>query len=206
MLLLVGLGAALTLLAIGLVQVATTRALVEIAHDRPVGPVSAYRLAAPGALPLLGALVIAAVAVVLLATSVFLLPIALWLVVRWALIAPAIAFERLSALQALRRSRRLVRHSWWKVGSLTIFGAAAVLIAGPLVGSLLLLLTSAPLVLLDVVAGIIYAVTMPFVALTTAYVYFDMRVRDELATEAGPDRLPPEIGLGGAFATGRPAP
>ena len=49
-LLLVGFGAALTLLAIGLVQVATTRALVEIAHDRPVGPVSAYRLAAPGAL------------------------------------------------------------------------------------------------------------------------------------------------------------
>jgi hypothetical protein len=157
-------------------------------------------------LPLLGALVIAAVAVVLLATSVFLLPIALWLVVRWALIAPAIALERLSALQALRRSSRLVRHSWWKVGSLTILGAAVVLIAGPLVGSLLLVLTNAPLVLLDVVAGIIYAVTMPFVALTTAYVYFDMRVRDELAAEVGPDRLPPEIGLGGAFATGRPAP
>ena len=45
-LLLVGLGAALTLLAIGLVQAATTRALVEIAHGRPVGPVGAYRLAA----------------------------------------------------------------------------------------------------------------------------------------------------------------
>ena len=85
-------------------------------------------------------------------------------------------------------------------------GAAVVLVAGPLVGSLLLVLTNAPLVLLDVVAGIIYAVTMPFVALTTAYVYFDMRVRDELAAEGGPDRLPPEIGLGGAFATGRPAP
>jgi hypothetical protein len=205
-LLLVGFGAALTLLAIGLVQVATTRALVEIAHNRSVGPVSAYRLAGPGALPLLGSLVIAAVAVVLLATSVFLLPIAIWLVVRWALIAPAIALERLSATQALRRSSRLVRHSWWKVGSLTILGAAVVLVAGPLVGSLLLVLTNAPLVLLDVVAGIIYAVTMPFVALTTAYVYFDMRVRDELAAEAGPERLPPEIGLGGAFATGRSAP
>jgi hypothetical protein len=144
-------------------------------------------------LPLLGALVIAAVAVVLLATSVFLLPIAIWLVVRWALIAPAIALERLSATQALRRSSRLVRHSWWKVGSLTILGAAVVLVAGPLVGSLLLVLTNAPLV-------------MPFVALTTAYVYFDMRVRDELAAEAGPERLPPEIGLGGAFATGRSAP
>jgi hypothetical protein len=44
------------------------------------------------------------------------------------------------------------------------------------------------------------------VALTTAYVYFDMRVRDEQAAESGPDRLPAEIGLGSAFATGRPAP
>ena len=68
-LLLVALGAALTLLAIGLVQVATARALVEIAHGRPVGPVGAYRLAARGVWPLLGALVIAAVAVVLLASS-----------------------------------------------------------------------------------------------------------------------------------------
>ena len=204
-LLLAGFGAALTLLAIGLVQIATTRALVEIAHDRPVGPVRAYRLAAAGVLPLLGALVIAAVVVVLLATSLFLLPIAIWLVVRWALIAPAIALERLSAFEALRRSSRLVRHSWLKVGSLTILGAGVVLIAGPLVGSLLLVVTNAPLALLDVVAGIIYAVTMPFVALTTAYVYFDMRVRDELAAESGPDLLPAEIRLGG-LATGRSGP
>jgi hypothetical protein len=36
---------------------------------------------------------------------------------------------------------------------------------------------------------------MPFVALTTAYVYFDCRVRDELAGEETIDRLPAEIGL-----------
>ena len=157
-LLLVGLGAALTLLAIGLVQVATTRALVEIAHGRPVGPVGAYRLAARGVWPLLGALVIAAVAVVLLASSLFLIPVAIWLAVRWALIAPAIALEQLSASTALRRSSRLVRRSWLKVGSLTILGAGVALLAGPLVGSLLLLLTNAPLTLLDVVAGVVYAV------------------------------------------------
>ena len=68
------------------------------------------------------------------------------------------------------------------------------LVAGPLVGSLLLLVTNAPLVLLDVVAGIIYAVTMPFVALTTAYVYFDTRVRDELAAPIGPTSCRPRSG------------
>jgi hypothetical protein len=48
----------------------------------------------------------------------------------------------------------------------------------------------------NVVAGVIYAVTMPFVALTTAYVYFDARVRTELADEA-PAQLPAEISLSG---------
>jgi hypothetical protein len=46
----------------------------------------------------------------------------------------------------------------------------------------------------NVVAGVIYAVTMPFVALTTAYVYFDARVRSELAREQ-PAELPAEISL-----------
>jgi hypothetical protein len=205
-LMLVALGAALTLLGIGLVQVATARALVEIAYGRPVGPLRAYRMAVRSVSPLLVALVIAAVTVVVLAGSVFLIPIAVWLIVRWALIAPAIALEGLSGVEALRRSYRLVRRRWLKVGSLTILGAAVALVAGPLVGSILILLTNAPLPVLDLVAGIIYAVTLPFVALTTAYVYFDMRVRDELAAPTGPDQLPAEIDLGGGLATGRPAP
>jgi hypothetical protein len=205
-LLVVAIGTALTLLAIGLVQAATARALVEIDQGRPVGPVRAYRMVQGSALPLLGALVIAALTVLVLAGSVFLLPIAVWLTVRWALIAPAIELENLSAVEALRRSGRLVRQQWLKVGSLTILGAAVALIAGPLAGSLLIVLTSAPLPLLDVVAGVVYALAMPFVALTTAYVYFDTRVRDELTTESGPDQLSAEIELGGGVATGRSAP
>ncbi len=195
-LLVVGFGTALTLLGIGLVQAATARALVEIDAGRPVGALRAYRLAARSVVPLLGALVIAAVTVLLLASSLFLLPVAIWLAVRWALIAPVIALEDLSAVQALRRSGRLVGKDWLKVGSLTIVGAAVALVSGPLVGALLIILTDAPLQSLDVVAGIIYALAMPFVALTTSYVYFDTRVRDELGVLPGPDRLPAEIELG----------
>jgi hypothetical protein len=40
----------------------------------------------------------------------------------------------------------------------------------------------------------VYAVAMPFVALTTAYVYFDARVGGELE-ERGPAELPAEIEL-----------
>jgi hypothetical protein len=70
---------------------------------------------------------------------------------------------------------------------------------------LLILVTDAPLATADVVAGIVYAVTLPFVALTTAYVYFDTRVRDELAAPAV-DQLSAEIELEDGVATPRSAP
>ena len=62
------------------------------------------------------------------------------------------------------------------------------LVVGPFMGALLILGTDAPFWLVNVVAGVVYAVTMPFVALTTAYVYFDARVRSELADERAPAR------------------
>jgi hypothetical protein len=190
-------GTSLTLLGLGLVQAATARALVEIDEERPVGPTTAYRLAFDAVRPLFRALLIAVIVVSALASSVFLLPVAIWLAGRWGLIAPVIELEGASGLGALRRSGRLVRRHWLKVASLIVAGGAFVLVAGPLVGALLILGTSAPLWLVNIVAGVIYAVTMPFVALTTSYVYFDTRVRSELEGEAAPERLPAEISLSG---------
>ena len=48
--------------------------------------------------------------------------------------------------------------------------------------------------MVNVVAGLVYALMMPIVALTTVYVYFDCRVRDEL-DDSGPDVLPAEIAV-----------
>ena len=188
---------ALTLLGVSLVTAATTRALVEIDQGRGIGPVCAYRLAVDSIRPLLGALVIAVFVVSLLATSVFLVPIAIWLAVRWALFVPAAELENLSGIASLRRSGRLVRQAWLKVGSLTIVGGALALAAGPFVGALLIFVTSIPFAFINLIAGLVYAVTMPFVALATAYVYFDTRVRDELAPEHEPGELPAEIQLSG---------
>jgi hypothetical protein len=190
-------GTSLTLLALGLVQAATARALLEIDEGRAVGPVSAYRLAFSAARPLFTALLVAVLLVSILLSTFFLLPIALWLAGRWALIAPVIEVENASGLGALRRSARLVRGHWLKVASLIVAGGALVLVLGPFLGALLILVTNAPFWLVNVFAGVIYAVTMPFVALTTAYVYFDTRVRSELEDEAAPARLPAEISLSG---------
>ena len=62
-------------------------------------------------------------------------------------------------------------------------------------GALLILLTGLPLALLNLVAGLVYALAVPFVALTTTYVYVDARVRDELARPEEPEVLPAAIEL-----------
>jgi hypothetical protein len=183
----------LTLAGAGFVHAAVARALVELDAARAVGPLGAYRLALDSVRPLLGALAIAVVVVSLLASSVFLIPIAIWLAVRWALIAPVVELEQVTTIGALRRSGRLVRHNWLKVATIAIVGGALALAAGPVIGALLILMTNAPFSLVNVIAGLVYVVAMPFVALATSYTYFDTRVRDELAPEPEPEVLPAEV-------------
>jgi hypothetical protein len=132
----------------------------------------------------------------LLLGFVFLLPIAIWLAVRWALIVPAVELEGCSTLGAIRRSAVLVRQAWFKVGSLIVVGTALALVAGPFAGALLILLTDVPLALLNVIAGLVYAVALPFVGLTTTYVYYDAAVRERLERAEMPSGdLPAEASL-----------
>ena len=56
-------------------------------------------------------------------------------------------------------------------------------------------MTEAPLALLNVFAGVVYALAMPFVALVTSYAYFDSRARLELEPFEQVSELPAEIEL-----------
>ncbi len=191
----VAIGTVLTLLGLALVQAATARALAEIDAGREVGVSSAYRLAADSTRPLLGALACAVGVVTVLSLSIFLIPIAVWLIVRWALMVPVAELEdRDSWRDVLRRSGSLVRHEWLKVGTLVVAAAALAIVAGPLLGALLLFVPGTPIALVNLIAGLIYAVAMPFVGLTTTYVYYDTLVRERLAsTVPSPARLPAEV-------------
>ena len=187
-------GTVLTLLALALVQAACARAIAGIDAGREVGVRAAYRLAFDSVWELLGALAVAVAVVTALSVSVFLLPIAIWLAVRWALLVPAVELEDQSAVGALRRSGRLVRLQWLKVGTLVVVAAAIAIVAGPLLGALLILLVDAPFALVNVIAGLVYAVAMPFVGIATTYVYYDTLARERLGErEQAPAELPAEI-------------
>ncbi len=191
-------GTTLTLLGFGLVQAATACALVELDAGRDIGPFDAYRLALRRIRPLLGAIAIFVAVLVVLTTSVFLIPLAVWFAVRWCLLAPAVELEDRTAVGALRRSGELVRGRWLRVGSLVGLGGLIALAAGPLVGALLIFVSNSSLALLNVVAGVVYAIALPFVALVTAYVYFDARAREELEPRDVRRELPAEISIDSA--------
>ncbi len=194
-LLVLTIGTTLALLGLALVQAATARALVEVDAGREIGPVDAYRLAFDQLRPLLRGLAVAVGIWTALTLTAFLAPVAVWLAVRWSLLAQVVELEERGGLASLRRSAQLVRGRWLRVASLVGAGAVLALAAGPLLGALLILVTEAPLALLNVVAGVVYALAMPFVALTTSYVYFDARTRHELEPEHEPAELPAEISL-----------
>jgi len=189
-------GVAFALLGLNLVQAATACALVEVDEGRSIGAVSAYRLALRRIRPLLGALGIYVATLVVLTSSFFLFPLAVWLAIRWALAAPVVVLESEKAVPSLRRSRELVEHRWIRVFSLVGVSGAIALMAGPLLGAILIFLTETPLGTLNIVAGVVYALSMPFVALVTAYVYFDARARVELEPVETVTELPAEISLG----------
>ena len=195
LLIVVGIGITLTLLGLSLVQAATACALVEVDAGRATGPVHAYRMALPNTRPLLGGLGLAVVVWIALNLTAVLVPVAVWLAVRWILLAQVVELEDRSAIDGLRRSSALVRGRWLRVASLVGVGALLAFAIGPLVGALLILLTNAPLALMNVIAGLVYAAAMPFVALTTTYVYLDARVREQLAPEDEPEQLPAELEL-----------
>ena len=127
--------------------------------------------------PLLGAIAIFVAVWIVLTATVFLIPIAIWLAIRWALVAPVVELEDRRPFRSLRRSADLVRSRWIRVGSLVGVSAAIALLMGPLLGAVLIFLTDTPLAFLNIVAGVVYAIALPFVGLVTAYVYFDARAR-----------------------------
>jgi hypothetical protein len=191
-----GLAALFTVVGLAIVQTVTSIAMVELDAGRRVGPVAVYRMALPRLPTVLRGLVGAALAIAILSLTGVGSIIAAWLAVRWSLIAQVVALEGLGARGALRRSGQLVRGDWWRVASLTLFVSTIGLLLGPLIGSLLLFVTSASFNFVNLVSSLVYAVVLPFVTIATTYLYFDLvvgerRERDEV--EGVAEVLPAEI-------------
>lgn len=132
-----------------------------------------YALALRRSLPLVGTLVVLSVGVLLLVLTVWLVPLALALVIFSTAMIPVVLLERTWGPRALWRSIRLVRHQWVKVTFLMTFGSIVALVAGGLIGSLLLLAFQMPFLVVNLIPGVAVALVSPFLALLMGFIYFD---------------------------------
>ena len=115
------------------------------------------------------------------------IPAAIYVANAWSLSTPALLFEDVGPVRALKRSFGLVKGSWWRVLGILFVGVLLVsLLSGVLQG----LLTVIPaelaggndvvLAVSAVIAGTVsVTLTTPFTAAIVTLVYFDQRVRRE---------------------------
>lgn len=147
---------------------------------RPVGVREAYRLLGARLSAALGVVGLVAAVAVLLSLTVVGIPLAVYLVVRWAVAEQSCAIEGLPTRAALRRSWALTRRRWWRTARLAALVNVLGTISGPLVGIVLLFVSDLPLAAINAVSSLVFVITMPLVGVAMALLYGDL-----VATEAG---------------------
>jgi hypothetical protein len=189
------LGVVFTVFGLAVLNAATAVAMVDLDAGRAASASSAYKSVLPKLGSILGVVLIAAVLIALAALTSIGLPLGIWLIVRWAFLAQVVVLEDVSALGALRRSAHLVRDNWWRAASMLLFVTVIALLLGPLVGTLLLFVTNASFNLINVVSSAVYVLVLPYAAIASTYLYFDLRVakHHEADTTQDSDILPVEV-------------
>jgi hypothetical protein len=166
----------LTLVALTLVQGVTAVAVTELDAGHPIGVRTAYRIGFGRIRRLMLTLLIVIVIVALLELTLIGAVVAVWLVVRWSLLAQAVVLPD-SEVGPLRRSSRLTKRHWWKTATVNGVVVGLGLLIGPVVGAILLIITNASFGFVDIVAALVNVVVLPFVAIATTYLYYDLEVR-----------------------------
>jgi hypothetical protein len=164
------------------VVIAMVLTLVRTGHAEVGG---SWRLMASRFWRLFGAHLLYQLVTSVLALTVILLPLAVWKLVGWAFVQQEILFENRPIRGAFRASSRTVRGRWWHAARPLLFFYLLGLVAGP-VCSFALIFTTLPLIWIDVFGAAIFALLLPYTALGTTLVYFDLQER--AATEGARSR------------------
>lgn len=176
---------AVALVPVIAVALAATCQVVEgIAHGHRISGWSAIALALrrpSGALVQLILLMVVAV----LASSLFLLPLALVVIAFWAVAMPAAVIEGHRAIGALRRSAQLTHGRRWRA----VFLSSLLVVVGfslpGALGGILLLLTGWPFWISNVVSITAGAVLLPFSAIGLTLQFYDFRQEERRDERTG---------------------
>jgi hypothetical protein len=157
-------------------------------RGQPPGFVAAYRGMLDRFWHVVAGQLAASLLVFALALTVVGIPIAIWKYVSWQFVQQEILFEDKRIREAFRSSSQLVRGQWWRTVRVAGFLWLVSVVTGPLLG-FALIFTPLPLVWINFIGSLVFALLVPFVVVGRTLLYFDLAVREEeAATE--PTRRP----------------
>ena len=161
-----------SIVAYPLMQGALIHAISEQHFRRPVSIGRAYRFAWRRIGALIGATILATLAVLAMAVTIIGIPAAIYFAVTWTFIWQAALLEGFGPRAALSRSSAIVRQNWWRV-------LGIMLVVGIIAGAIGAVLEAIPVVGSTIGATIGSILSTPVAITGATLLYYDLRVRKE---------------------------
>lgn len=153
----------------------------ELVESRPAGFRVAFRGMRARVWRVVFAQLLATIGPILMAITIIGIPWAIWKLVGWAFVQQEVLFTDKSLRESFRGSSDLVRGRWWHTVRAVLFFAVLTTVAGPVL-TFALIFTTIPLVWINLLGSLIFALLIPYVALGKTLLYFDVQAR----ADAGP--------------------
>jgi hypothetical protein len=150
----------------------------EALRDRDVGFVAALRGVRERFWRVVLAQLLATLGVLALALTVIGLPFALWKLVGWSFVQQEVLFTDKSFRESFRASSELVRGRWLRTARVVLVFYVISVAAGPLL-TFALIFTALPLIWINMIGSLVFALLIPFVALGETFLFLDLSVREE---------------------------
>jgi hypothetical protein len=106
------------------------------------------------------------------------LPWALWKLVGWAFVQEEVIFTDKSLRESFRASSELVRGRWLRTARVIVIFYVIGIATGPIL-TFALIFTALPLLWINLIGALVFALLIPFTALGGTFLYFDLSVREE---------------------------
>jgi hypothetical protein len=178
-------------LALVIMAAATIVAVRLLAETGQTGFLAAYRTMLRRFWRVVGAQLLAMIAVFAMAITIVGLPFAAWKFIRWQFVQQEILFNDRRIRDAFRASSELVRGRWW----LTVRVAGVLFLISTVAGPVLafaLIFTNLSLIVINAIGALVFALMIPYVAIGGTLLWFDLQARAEEGVRAKPlrERLP----------------
>ncbi len=177
-------------IASAVVAAAVIVAVRQVVEDGEAGFTAAWRGMARRFRRVVGAQLLATLAVFAMLITVIGAPFAAWKYVGWLFLQQQILFEDKSVRAAFRGSSALVRGRWWYTLRVAAVFWAIGVATGPVLG-FALIFANISLLLINVIGALVFALLVPYIAIGRTLLYFDLQIEAEQSpAKRWRDRLP----------------